>query len=49
LITRDEALARYRMSIEELASWRRQVRQRGLAGLHATKLRAPRESADGTS
>ena len=39
LITVDEALARYRLSLEEFASWQRGLYRHGLRGLQITHIR----------
>ena len=43
LITRDEALARYALSAEELEEWRRAVQTHGEAGLKVTALQKYRQ------
>lgn len=43
LISRDEALARYELSEEELASWETAVRKHGKSALKATALQRYRQ------
>jgi hypothetical protein len=38
LLSRTEALERYRLSEEEFASWQQSIEQHGLAGLRTTRL-----------
>lgn len=38
LLSRAEALERYRLSEEEFASWQQSIEQHGLAGLRTTRL-----------
>lgn len=39
LLGLEEACKRYRLSVEELADWRRSIRSAGIPGLRVTKLR----------
>lgn len=43
LIELADACARYRLSGDELESWRRTIDRAGIAGLRATKARRPRD------
>jgi hypothetical protein len=43
LLTLDEALERYRLTLEEFASWQRAVDRSGMLGLRVTKLQHYRE------
>ncbi len=43
MLSTDEACARYRLSIEELASWRRSIDRAGIPGLRITRLQQYRE------
>ncbi|WP_027443206.1 DUF1153 domain-containing protein [Erythrobacter cryptus] len=43
LLSLDEALARYRLTLEEFASWQRAVDRSGMHGLRVTKLQHYRE------
>jgi hypothetical protein len=38
LLSLDEACARYRLSLEEIAGWRRSLERAGIAGLRITKV-----------
>jgi len=43
LLTLDEALERYALTLEEFASWQRAVDRVGMRGLRVTKIQAYRE------
>ena len=43
LISEEEALARYSLSVEELDSWRRAISSHGIKALKATKLQRYRQ------
>lgn len=43
MLSTEEACARYRLSLEELASWRRSIDRAGIAGLRITRLQHYRE------
>ena len=43
LLTVEEACGRYRLSLEELAAWRRSVDRAGIAGLRVTRLQQYRK------
>ncbi|MFC4294986.1 DUF1153 domain-containing protein [Novosphingobium tardum] len=43
LLTLDEALERYELSVEEFASWQRSIERSGMAGLRVTLLKHYRE------
>lgn len=43
LLTIDEACGRYRMSVEELASWMRAEERMGMPGLRATRVQENRD------
>lgn len=42
-----EACERYRLSLEELAAWRRSIERAGIAGLRITKVQRYRDHAIG--
>lgn len=46
LLTVDEALRRYRLTMEEFLSWQRLVDRHGVAGLRATRLQDYRSPTD---
>lgn len=43
LLTTEDACARYRLSLDELAAWRRAVDRAGIAGLRVTRLQQYRK------
>lgn len=43
MLSTEEACARYRLSLEELASWRRSIDRAGIPGLRITRLQQYRE------
>lgn len=43
MLTIEEASARYRLSLEELAAWRRSVKRAGVPGLRITRTQYYRE------
>ena len=43
MLSIEEACARYRLSLEELASWRRSIDRAGIPGLRITRLQDYRE------
>jgi len=45
LLTPDEACARYRMSLEEMANWQRLFDRVGMPGLRTTRIQHYRERA----
>src|SRR3546814_3947284 len=47
LLSVEEARARYRLSHEELAGWRRTIERAGVAGLRITRLKQYRKPAAG--
>jgi len=47
LLTIDEACARYALTIEELANWKRHFERAGVAGLKATRSKGRKSSLDG--
>lgn len=46
LLTMDEACERYRLSVEELASWQQALDRAGIPGLRITKLQHYRGRSD---
>ncbi|WP_332819138.1 CtrA inhibitor SciP [Sphingopyxis sp.] len=45
LLSLNEACKRYRLSLEELAAWRRSIDRAGIAGLRVTKAQRYRDDA----
>lgn len=43
MLSLDEACERYRLSLEELADWRRAIDRAGIAGLRITKVQRNRD------
>ena len=47
MLSLDDACERYRLSLEELASWRRSIDRAGIAGLRVTKVQRYRDHVIG--
>lgn len=46
LLSQSEACERYRLSVEELAAWRRSVDRAGIPGLRVTRIQEYRNRSD---